>query len=59
MKIGFWGLLQIAFIILKLLDLISWPWVYVLLPAWGGLVIFILFLLTVLGIGAWAETLKK
>ncbi|NCD13364.1 MAG: hypothetical protein EOL93_12525 [Epsilonproteobacteria bacterium] len=30
--IGFVGLLQISFIVLKLTKHISWPWLYVLLP---------------------------
>lgn len=32
--IGFCGALTIAFIILKLLGKISWPWVWVLSPLW-------------------------
>ena len=40
------GLLQVALIILKILDFINWPWVWVLAPSWltiiGVLVVFIL-----------------
>ena len=32
--IGFTGLLTIAFIVLKLLGVISWSWVWVLSPIW-------------------------
>lgn len=32
--VGFWGLLQIVFITLKLLDKISWSWWLVLAPMW-------------------------
>lgn len=32
--IGFAGLLTIAFIVLKLTGLISWPWVWALSPLW-------------------------
>lgn len=32
--IGFVGVLQVAFIILKLLGKISWKWVWVLAPSW-------------------------
>lgn len=32
--IGFVGLLTIAFIVLKLLGRITWPWVWVLSPIW-------------------------
>lgn len=31
---GFWALLQIAFIVLKLCGVISWAWGLVLLPLW-------------------------
>lgn len=31
------SVIQIVFVILKLLGLIDWPWVYVLLPLWIGL----------------------
>jgi hypothetical protein len=33
--IGFTGLLQLAFIVLKLLKVIDWPWVWVLAPIWA------------------------
>lgn len=32
--IGFVGALQIAFIVLKLCDVIDWPWLWVLAPIW-------------------------
>lgn len=32
--IGFFGLLQIVFIVLKLVGVIAWPWGVVLIPAW-------------------------
>lgn len=32
--VGFTGLLTIVFIVLKLLDVISWSWVWVLSPIW-------------------------
>lgn len=32
--IGFVGLLQIVFIVLKLCGVIDWKWVWVLAPAW-------------------------
>lgn len=32
--IGFWGLLTIVFITLKLCKVISWWWLWVLLPLW-------------------------
>lgn len=32
--IGFVGLLQIAFIVLKLTKVISWSWLWVIAPTW-------------------------
>ena len=32
--VGFTGLLQIAFIVLKLCNVIKWSWIWVLSPLW-------------------------
>ena len=32
--VGFCGLLGVAFIVLKLVGVISWPWIWVLAPIW-------------------------
>lgn len=46
--IGFFGLLQIVFIVLKLMNVIHWSWFWVLLPAiFWIIVIVILILVTV------------
>ena len=42
---GFWGLLTIAFIVLKLTGVIDWPWIWVLCPIWGGVVLLLAILL--------------
>ena len=49
--IGFFGVLAIVFIVLKLVGVISWPWFWVLSPIWIpialmiiGFIIFVLFL---------------
>ncbi len=39
--IGFFGLLAIVFIVLKLTNFITWSWVCVLSPLWGGFVILL------------------
>jgi hypothetical protein len=39
--IGFFGLLGIVFIILKLTGVIDWSWWLVLLPLYGGLVLLL------------------
>lgn len=38
-SIGFCGLLTLIFIVLKLLGIISWPWVWVLCPVWAPVVL--------------------
>ena len=56
--IGFFGLLTIVFIILKLTGYIDWSWWWVLAPFWIPWAI-VLIVLGILGIGAlivlWAE----
>ena len=42
--IGFFGLMTIVFIVLKLTHVISWSWVWVLAPTWIPLAIGILFI---------------
>ena len=39
MKIGFWGLLGLLFITLKLTGYIAWSWVWVLAPLWAPFII--------------------
>lgn len=46
--IGFFGLLAIVFITLKLTGYITWSWLWVLAPLWGPLVFVLLFLLIIL-----------
>jgi len=43
--IGFTGLLQIAFIVLKLCGVISWSWIWVLWPTWVVLVLVVAIVL--------------
>jgi len=45
--IGFVGLLQIVFIVLKLCDVIDWGWGWVLSPLWIGASILLLILCVV------------
>lgn len=42
--IGFVGLLTIAFIVLKLLNIITWSWVWVLSPIWIEAILVIVLL---------------
>ena len=41
--VGFCGLLTCLFIGLKLTGFIDWPWVWVLSPIWGSLLLVLLF----------------
>ena len=42
--INFTGLLTIAFIVLKLCNVITWSWIWVLSPLWIGLIISLVIL---------------
>jgi hypothetical protein len=44
---GFVSLLQVAFIVLKLLNQIDWPWLWVLAPIWISASIVALVLLVI------------
>lgn len=44
-SIGFFGLLGIAFIVLKLTGYINWSWWIVLSPIWGSILIGIFFVI--------------
>ena len=45
--IGFFGLLSLMFIGLKLTEVINWSWWLVLLPMYGPLVVFLIIVGTV------------
>lgn len=46
MRVGFTGLLTLIFIVLKLINVITWSWVWVLSPLWIVFIIyFFMFLL--------------
>ena len=49
MRVGFLGLLCIAFITLKLCGVITWSWWWVTSPMWGGAVLSVLVIF-VLGV---------
>jgi hypothetical protein len=46
--IGFTGVLGVAFIILKIIGKITWPWIWVLSPLWIPFVIVVLILIGIL-----------
>lgn len=45
--IGFTGLLQVAFIVLKLLGKINWSWFWVLSPTWIWFLLLIIVVIFV------------
>lgn len=48
--IGFVGLLQVAFIVLKLCGVIKWAWFWVLTPMWVDIVLFVVLVLVIGGV---------
>lgn len=52
--IGFWGLLTIVFIVLKLTKVINWLWLWVLAPTWIPVSIII-----IIGIILWIINKKS
>ena len=45
--IGFFSLLTILLIGLKLCKVIDWSWIWIFSPLWGGIAIFLIILLSV------------
>ena len=41
---NYWSVLSLIFIVLKLLNLITWSWIWVLSPIWIGLIIDLLLI---------------
>lgn len=50
--IGFFGLLQLVFIVLKLVGVIAWKWVLVLLPAIisGGIILLLIIIAALIAV---------
>lgn len=46
--ISFGGLLQVAFIVLKLCKVINWSWVWVLAPTWISLILLVIFIIALI-----------
>jgi ABC-type antimicrobial peptide transport system permease subunit len=57
--IGFFGLLTIVFITLKLTNYIDWSWWWVLSPLWIPLAIIFAILVSMLGMGARVRQRRK
>lgn len=57
--IGFLGLLQVAFIVLKLCGVIAWSWWWVLSPIWIPLSLAVPFVMFVIGVKLYYRRIKK
>lgn len=51
-------IIGVFFVILKLTDVVSWPWIWVLSPFWIGFAILIL-VFVIIGAGFVATTIKE
>ena len=51
--IGFFGLLQVCFIVLKVMGIINWSWIKVFLPTFtgGGLTVLLLIVCVIIALG--------
>ena len=50
--IGFTGMLQIVFIVLKLTNVIKWSWLWVLAPSWISIALVVVVLI-IIGLVYW------
>ena len=55
--IGFFGLLGVAFIVLKLCGVINWSWWWVTAPIWGSLALSLLIGLIIIAVAFIKERL--
>ncbi|TPE43972.1 hypothetical protein FJM65_11140 [Pontibacter mangrovi] len=53
--IGFWPLLFLIFLVLKLTKVIAWSWWWVTLPLYGPVLLIILIVVGVFAYRAWKE----
>ena len=51
--IGFTGLLQVAFIVLKLIGVIKWSWLWVLSPIWISVALAVLIIIALVIFERW------
>lgn len=57
--IGFVGLLTILFVALKLCKVITWSWLWVLSPLWGGFSLAIMAIVVALAVINYHDRPKK
>lgn len=44
-QVGILGILTVVFITLKVIGEITWPWIWVLVPVWGGIALTVVILI--------------
>ena len=49
-NIGFWDLLVVAFIVLKLCGVIKWSWIWVLAPFWIPIILIVIIIFVLFAI---------
>lgn len=57
--VGFWGLLGLLFIALKLMGHIDWSWWWVLAPIWGPVALIATIIILVFIVGLIISCIKK
>lgn len=57
--IGFFGILTLIFIVLKLCGVINWSWIWVLAPSWISIILTITIIIVALFIEIKKEINKK
>lgn len=57
--IGFVGLLTIVFIVLKLMDVITWSWLWVLSPIWISWLVVIAIISAIIGAAGLAKLFDR
>jgi len=59
LKVGFAGLLTVAFIVLKLCKVIDWSWIWVVSPIWISALIGLIFIVGFIALKIWAIGYRK
>lgn len=59
LKVGFAGLLTVAFIVLKLCKVIDWSWIWVVSPIWISALIGLIFIVGFIALKVWAIGYRK
>ena len=59
LKIGFAGLLTVAFIVLKLCKVIDWSWIWVVSPIWISIALWLVIVIGIIALKVWAECYRN